>query len=338
MGARFGIGAIVLALATLVAVLTLDRGDIEPVGEQVPAVTSGDQGAEADGSTPADAMAGSALESATAEPVAPTFDVVTVTPEGEAVVAGRAEPGAEVTVMADGEAIATATATEQGEFVVVPAEPIAPGTHSLTLEATGTTGTTASEQTVAVDVPMESESAEPMVALLDPDAEQPTTILQGNAVGLGGPGGLTLEVVDLAAGRIAASGRAAIGSEIRVYVDDVLVASAATGDDGSWSLDAIAPSAGSQAAGALRVEMVDATGVVIDSVATIFSGADLIMPPAGSDVVVIRPGNTLWQIARRTYGGGIKYTLIYRANQAQIGDPDLIFPGQVFIVPPDETN
>lgn len=333
LGARFGIGAIVLALVTLVTLLLIDRDDGEPVGEQA---------ADVDGSTsppPADDAAGSNVEPGTTEPTTPTFDVVTVTPEGEAVVAGRAEPGAEVTVMANGEAIATATATEQGEFVVVPAEPIASGSQTLTLEATGSTGTAASEQTVVIDVPVDSESAEPMVALLDPDAAQPTAILQGDAVGLGGPGGLTLEVVDLAAdGRIAASGRAVVGSEIRVFVDDVLVASAATGDDGSWSLAAIAPSAGTPAAGALRVEMVDATGVVIDSVATVFSGADLIMPPAGSDVVVIRPGNTLWQIARRTYGGGIKYTLIYRANLAQIGDPDLIFPGQVFIVPPDETN
>jgi nucleoid-associated protein YgaU len=28
--------------------------------------------------------------------------------------------------------------------------------------------------------------------------------------------------------------------------------------------------------------------------------------------------------------------VIYEANRGQIGDPDLIYPGQVFVVPPGE--
>ena len=30
---------------------------------------------------------------------------------------------------------------------------------------------------------------------------------------------------------------------------------------------------------------------------------------------------------------GVRYSVIYEANQANIRDPDLIYPGQVFIVP-----
>ena len=49
--------------------------------------------------------------------------------------------------------------------------------------------------------------------------------------------------------------------------------------------------------------------------------------------MVVQPGNSLWRIARRVYGQGVRYTVIYAANQAQIGNPDLIFPGQIFSVP-----
>jgi len=49
--------------------------------------------------------------------------------------------------------------------------------------------------------------------------------------------------------------------------------------------------------------------------------------------VIIRRGDTLWHISRRVYGRGIRYTTIYLANQSQISDPDLIWPGQVFTVP-----
>ena len=54
--------------------------------------------------------------------------------------------------------------------------------------------------------------------------------------------------------------------------------------------------------------------------------------PTGQSVI-IRRGDTLWQISRRVYGRGVKYTTIYAANADQIGDPDRIWPGQVFAVP-----
>ena len=49
--------------------------------------------------------------------------------------------------------------------------------------------------------------------------------------------------------------------------------------------------------------------------------------------VIIRRGDTLWQISRRVYGMGVRYTTIYVANEAQITDPDRIMPGQIFSMP-----
>lgn len=49
--------------------------------------------------------------------------------------------------------------------------------------------------------------------------------------------------------------------------------------------------------------------------------------------VIIRRGDTLWQISRRLYGHGVRFSTIYLANQDQIEDPNLIWPGQIFAVP-----
>ena len=49
--------------------------------------------------------------------------------------------------------------------------------------------------------------------------------------------------------------------------------------------------------------------------------------------MIIRRGDTLWQISRRIYGKGVRYTTIYLANEDQISDPDRIIPGQVFGIP-----
>ncbi|WP_245930742.1 LysM peptidoglycan-binding domain-containing protein [Methylobacterium radiodurans] len=53
----------------------------------------------------------------------------------------------------------------------------------------------------------------------------------------------------------------------------------------------------------------------------------------GIETARIARGDSLWKISRRTYGEGERYTLIYDANQDQIRDPDLIYPGQVFVLP-----
>jgi nucleoid-associated protein YgaU len=49
--------------------------------------------------------------------------------------------------------------------------------------------------------------------------------------------------------------------------------------------------------------------------------------------LTVQPGNTLWAIARDTYGDGFLYVRVFSANKDQIRNPDLIYPGQVFTLP-----
>ena len=44
---------------------------------------------------------------------------------------------------------------------------------------------------------------------------------------------------------------------------------------------------------------------------------------------VVRPGDNLWQISQRLYGDGRYWVYLYGANADQIGNPNLIHPGQV---------
>lgn len=58
--------------------------------------------------------------------------------------------------------------------------------------------------------------------------------------------------------------------------------------------------------------------------------------PAAKTYTVVR-GDCLWSIARKFYGSGAKYTVIYNANKGVIdgngGNPNLIYPGQVLTIP-----
>ena len=44
-------------------------------------------------------------------------------------------------------------------------------------------------------------------------------------------------------------------------------------------------------------------------------------------------GDNLWRISQATYGLGQRYTVIFGANRDKIRNPDLIFPGQIFVLP-----
>jgi nucleoid-associated protein YgaU len=89
---------------------------------------------------------------------------------------------------------------------------------------------------------------------------------------------------------------------------------------------AVSPTAGTTTAPAAPASTTDATAPKTIQQA----------PLAQSDnSVIIRRGDTLWQISRRVYGQGVRYTTIYLANETQIRNPDMIEPGQIFTVPKD---
>lgn len=55
---------------------------------------------------------------------------------------------------------------------------------------------------------------------------------------------------------------------------------------------------------------------------------------SGSQIYTVVKGDCLWIIAKKFYGSGSKYTVIYNANKSVIGgNPNLIYPGQVLTIP-----
>lgn len=55
--------------------------------------------------------------------------------------------------------------------------------------------------------------------------------------------------------------------------------------------------------------------------------------PAPQRRYTVVRGDCLWKIAQRFYGKGTLWPRIYDANRNQIKKPDLIYPGQVFVIP-----
>ena len=324
----------------------------------------------------------------------PSFDTVRITPDGWAVIAGRAEPGARVTVRSASIDLGWETADRRGEWTLVPYIAIPPGDHELWAIATLPDGTQVeSEHVLVVSVPDPDEDGGSVLAVLVPrEGEGRSTVLQKpeardealdvasrddaapdetptdtpdtadaadtadketavaaletapgtspdeDQVASATPpdaedeGPIVVDTVDYDdEGDLTIAGKAEPEVDLNVYIDDEHVATVESTDEGDWQVE---PEADVEPGSyTLRVDQVDPAGVVLARIETPLVRARPELLMLGDAIVVVQPGNSLWRIARRTLGGGIHFTEIYEANRSQIGDPALIYPGQIFTVP-----
>jgi nucleoid-associated protein YgaU len=181
----------------------------------------------------------------------PSFDITRVERTGDAVIAGRAAPGATVELLRDGEPLGRAVADQSGQFVMIP-PPLPPGNYDLTLRSRQPDGKQAtSEQKMAVAL----NAAESSSAAVRPRAEAPLTVPE----------------------------------------------------------TAVANRSVPEAAGSAQTRLPSSK-----------------RSPAA---VVVSRGDSLWRISRARYGSGELYPMLLNANRKQIRNPDLIYPGQSFVLP-----
>jgi nucleoid-associated protein YgaU len=326
--------------------------------------------AKAEANAIADALSGSPPPPENSDGV-PTFDVARIEPTGEAVIAGRATPGATVELLRNGEVHDRAVADQSGEFVIVPPR-LPPGTYDLTLRSRQPDGKqTTSKQNVAVALEPKATDR-PVVALITPN--KPTIVLSQPAAEKPAAGAVVVAAVEIEpGGKFHVSGQARPGAALRLYLNDSLITSVTAAADGRFAVtinEGVAPgsyrvrvdeasSSGSVRARAevpFNVPDTMVTASVPAQAATskrsessaaqqpqLAAAGAIVLPDGGSPsstVVVpkittttVSRGDSLWRLSQLSYGAGTRYAVIYKANREQIRNPNLIYPGQVFVLP-----
>jgi nucleoid-associated protein YgaU len=330
---RYGI-----AIGSATAVVLLVAGGALVLRGGVPPSEAPRQNAALGPSSPTPAApAGAGQAARPSGSIAPSFDVVKVSPSGTAVIAGRAEPGARVIVRDGPTPIGEVTADQRGEWLLLIERPLGPGDRLLSAEATTPGGTVVkSDETVALSInpaaPAERAGETTLAVALPSDGGSAPRVLQRPEGALPGrPNALSLDAAEYdKEGRAVLSGRAAPGATVQIYLGNEPLATVTADGRGIWST--VSPKAVPPGGGEFRLDQLAADGRVVQRVALPLARAKTAEPPSGQNYVVER-GNSLWQIARRVYGAGTRYTIIYSANPDRIRDPNLIYPGQVFKLP-----
>ncbi len=285
---------------------------------------------------------------------APNFDVVRVDRNCGLLVAGTAEPTARVHIYSDDEKLGTVQASRRGEWVFVSAKPLGPGARQINAKATNPNGQERETPRLVImqvpDCSKEQDERAPAIALLAPKADEKKAFEKrvSKLLQVPEPEGdvkaaknLSVGAIDYdEQGNVALSGKGLPGRDVRVYLENKSVGTARIDKDGNWELQPSQEISPGQYT--LRADQLDKTGNVLSRIEIPFQRApadDVILAKGGLEIrAVVQPGNSLWRIARRMYGEGTHYTTIYQANQDQIKDPDLIFPGQIFKLPSEAAN
>ncbi|MEJ8476062.1 LysM peptidoglycan-binding domain-containing protein [Roseibium algae] len=168
---------------------------------------------------------------------------------------------------------------------------------------------------------------------------------------------VTVDAVEAELGKVYVAGTGNADLRVQVYLGDIALGTVTVGDNDRWLVEgamALAPGAVE-----VRADMIGQDGQVVGRAAVTFEkeaeaivltraiaagetnedGAVTVAKVAKPlPNVIIRKGDNLWRISRRLYGDGVRYTTIYQANKGQIRNPDLIYPGQVFLTPEGDLN
>lgn len=268
----------------------------------------------------------------------PSFDIARIGPDGRAVVAGRAQPGAKIVLLDGGKEIAQGEADKNGEWVIIAQEPpLATGQHELrVLQHIEGRAPVTSDQVVIAIVPKQSAPStgpsEETLVMIAPSSGAATLVQPPSAAGVPKSADLVMSTLDYDdSGHVTVTGQATPGTVVRAYINDTMVAEGQAGADGRWRLSP--PDAVGLGKQKLRLDRLTRDGKPAARLELPFERIPL--PPGTGDgrrLVVVR-GDNLWNIARAHYGHGVHHTVIYGANKEQIRDPDLIYPGQVFSLP-----
>lgn len=227
----------------------------------------------------------------------PHFDVGRIDERGEAaVIAGRAAPGARVELLRDGKPLDTAVADASGQFVMMPPQ-LPAGSYELKLRAKAPDGTvTESGRTMPVTIAEAAMPAARPAPAAKPEARPETKQAEKPD-----------DKPDIVAALPSASPRLASASD--------------------------KPAARPRLAGAPKprafAQAPAPTTVASASPADVLATA----PADAGGNRVIAKGDSLWALSRLAYGDGARYAVIFKANRDKIQNPNLIYPGQTFVVP-----
>lgn len=267
-----------------------------------------------------------------------SLDVISYGAEGEVLLSGQSVPNEQVQIYINNEAIELVEVTSAGDWEAS-LTGIAPGNFTLRLDGLDAQGAVTSR----LETPFQRAAPELVAAVAAQAAaaaaaeESATTTDMADATAEATPD--AAPSADTQADTAAEAAAETASTAVEGAAETVTTAI----EDAAETASASTADTGSEAASETAAENIsDATTETAATETTETAATDAAEGTEGATteprarVVTVQAGFTLWAIAREELGDPIRYVQVFEANRDLIVDPDLIYPGQVFLIPDTE--
>ena len=251
-----------------------------------------------------------------------TFDIVRLDKKGDVVIAGKTSPNIKVDILDGNETLASVFSDSNGDWVWVSEKPLPEGIKRFNLKHFDGEDEFFSHQNIII---LREKNKYLSSKILRFSKDSSLEIINNNQKILG----LSLDVAEyFDEDGLMLTGRAKPNTKVKLFFSDNFIKESESNNRGVWKMQL------------KKFDFADNNLIITTEI----EGQNIKLKTRIFEKkidpnfifekeVTVKNGNSLWRIARKTLGGGVYYSEIYKNNMKEIENPDLIFPGQVFNIP-----
>ena len=251
-----------------------------------------------------------------------TFDIVRLDKKGDVVIAGKTSPNIKVDILDGNETLASVFSDSNGDWVWVSEKPLPEGIKRFNLKHFDGEDEFFSHQNIII---LREKNKYLSSKILRFSKDSSLEIINNNQKILG----LSLDIAEyFDEDGLMLTGRAKPNAKVNLFFSDNFIKESVSNNRGVWKMEL------------KKFDFADNNLIITTEI----EGQNLKLKTSIFEKkidpnfifekeVIVKNGNSLWRIARKTLGGGVYYSEIYKNNMKEIENPDLIFPGQVFNIP-----
>ena len=278
----------------------------------------------------------------------PKVDILKVDPDGSFIIAGKAKPNTKINLLEKGSIIESAKVDDSGSWAIISKENLGTGDNLLTLGQSNPDGTLTQSEEIYITKIDEKNFSKPIVIEIPNSEAGKISILQtpslhnsdlenNSDIDLVKKSKIKNEDFNIFSisfnetGYLSIQGVASYGKSIDIKVNDYSIYNIILNDNNpNWifNSDYELKFGMHKLVATLKSEK-----NILSKIEMPFMRSEMPSSDFPENFILIKPGDMLWTISYRLYGNPLKYIEIYKENQDQITNPDLIFPGQVFTLP-----
>ena len=244
----------------------------------------------------------------------PEIDIIKVSPDGSFVIAGKGQPNSNINILDKGNVIESTTVDSDGNWVVVSKENLKTGDNLISIDQINNNGLVLRHKQLFITKIDEHKKDQPLVISVPNKNGENISIIQQplekqkiykveNDLGIQKKIKSNKKIMEIIK----------IKNSKWQYNSDIIF------DFGLHDLLVVLKSDKDE---------------ILDRITLPFMRVEMPSNDVPENFILIKPGDMLWTIAYRLYGDPFKYIQIFEENKDQITNPDLIFPGQLFSIPP----